>query len=128
MTELQELNFRRLIKLVPALRELSDGVVQTSYGGVLSLTVLEHHKYTTVVMLSQALPILLAPLSTMRLRVYHDARVVEVLSYQEQARFQVKYSYPNRAMLQIREKRRVNEFLGEWLDYCLIPHDFCLSS
>lgn len=79
----------------------------------------ERHRYTTLVGLSQSLPSLLPPL-TMTICVYHDAKVAEVIDYQESGRLRSRYDYPNPDMFQIREKRRVNEFLGEWLEFCLM--------
>lgn len=119
-----EHNFSRLSTLLPALKQLSGPL--TALGCQqrrLAVEVVEHHKYTTVLRLTQDLPIPIpipaAGFSHMTVRIYHDAKVAEVLAYQNCCRFQSKYDYPNPKMLQVREKRRVNEFLGEWLDYCL---------
>ena len=117
-----EHNFERLIALLPGLltprRKLAsktDGVWAVNVG------VVERHKYTTIIKLMQKLPLsVVAASPTMIVCIYHDARVAEVLSYQGQLRFSPKYDYPNPKMRQVREKQRVNEFLGEWLDYCLL--------
>lgn len=87
----------------------------------LAVELVECHKYTTIIRLTQPLPIIhpLAPHPEMVVRIYHDARVAEVLSYQHHRRFLPRYDYPNPGMCQRREKRRVNEFLGEWLRFCL---------
>lgn len=117
-----EQNFKRLLKLQPELAQLRCSLVALDETLVdMMLEVVEQHKFTTVVRLSQALPIPIdvVSLPSMTVRVYHDARVAEVLAYQNHRRFQPKYDYPNSKMLQVREKRRVNEFLGEWLDNCL---------
>lgn len=122
MSWIYEYNFHCLIELLPELqspqrRLLSCGEV----AGGLAVEVVEHHKYTTVIRLSQSLPVPL-PLAAnpvMTVRIYHDARVAEVLSYQNHQRFQPRYDYPNPDMCQRREKQRVNEFLGEWLRFCL---------
>jgi len=112
-----------LIQLLPELQMPQRRLL--SYQGVagcLSVEVVEHHKYTTVIKLTQLLPILL-PLAAnpvMTVCVYHDARVAEVLSYQNHQRFRPRYDYPNPDMCQRREKQRVNEFLGEWLRFCLV--------
>ena len=117
-----EHNFSRLVTLLPGVRQLSGQL--TALGRqqrCLAVEVVEHYKYTTVLRLAQNLPIPLpaAGLSHMTVCIYHDAQVAEVLAYQNCSRFRAKYDYPNPKMMQVREKRRVNEFLGEWLDYCL---------
>ncbi len=117
-----EHNFERLVSLLPALFSAckADNAFPITLGGM-HLDVLEKHKYTTVIQLKQDLPLSLPPaaLAAMTVRVYHDARVAEVLSYQDHYRFIPKYDYPNPKMCQRREKQRVNDFLGEWLDHCL---------
>ncbi len=116
-----ERNFQRLTRIVPELFAASScaAALPASVKGM-NLDVLESHKYTTVLKLSQDLPFSFASaaLAAMTVRVYHDARVAEVLSYQNHFRFNPKYEYPNPKMCQVREKQRVNDFLGEWLEYC----------
>ena len=118
-----ERNFDRLLRLVPELASLPCSVVSLGpVGRRLEVEIVERHKFTTVIRVSQKMPIAFGPAAStaMTVRVYHDARVAEVLTYQHHRRFQPKYDYPNVEMLQVREKRRVNEFLGEWLDSCII--------
>ncbi len=118
-----ERNFERLTTLLPGLvtpkNELMLGV-----GGirVIKVGVVERHKYTTVIKLLEELPLPLAGVASpvMVVRVYHDAKVAEVFSYQGHFHFSPKYAYPNPRMCQVREKQRVNEFLGEWLDFCIL--------
>ena len=118
-----ERNFDRLLRLMPELASLPHSVVSLgSAGRRLEVEIVERHKFTTVIRVSQKMPIPFGPAANtaMTVRVYHDARVAEVLTYQHHRRFQPKYDYPNVEMLQVREKRRVNEFLGEWLDSCIV--------
>lgn len=114
-------NFQRLMLLLPDLSSASKQYKPVEHLDGLHVDVLERHKYTTVIKLAQRLPLsfLAAAMPLMIVRVYHDAEVAEVLSYQRQYRFKPKYDYPNPDMCQVREKQRVNEFLGEWLDHCL---------
>lgn len=122
MSRVYEYNFQCLIGLLPELQSPQRRLLlHKGVAGGLAVEVIEHHKYTTVIRLTQSLPLPL-PLATnpmMTVRVYHDARVAEVLSYQNHQRFQPRYDYPNPDMCQRREKQRVNEFLGEWLRFCL---------
>lgn len=60
---------------------------------------------------------LLTPVMTIRL--YHDARMVEVISSQNIARIKPRYDYPNRSMHQPDEKQQILIFLKEWLQLCL---------
>lgn len=119
--KIYEDNFRRLMLLLPGLRPGAPQQLVEATSEGLQVDVLERHKYTTVIKLAQRLPlsIISAAVPRMVVRVYHDAGVAEVLSYQRHYRFKPKYDYPNPAMCQVREKQRVNEFLGEWLDHCL---------
>ena len=96
------------------------GIVRRS-AGILKVEILERSPYTTLVSLSCRLPTDNQFVSDphMKIRVCHDAKVAEVVSYQDCARFQAIYPFPNRFIQQVREKRQVNRFLGEWLDVCL---------
>lgn len=114
-----ERNFRQLVTLLPELKGAALSSPVSSFGS-LRIEVVERHKYTTLVSLSQPLPLFLPPL-TMTVCIYHDAKVAEVIDCQASGRLRARYDYPNPNMFQIREKRRVNEFLGEWLDFCLLP-------
>lgn len=119
MSWIYEYNFQSLQELLPGLQ--SPSLSQMECVGGVVVEVLERHKYTTIIRLSQSLP-LPAPLArgpVMTVRIYYDARVAEVLSYQMHRHFQPRYEYPNPEMRQRREKQRVNEFLGEWLRFCL---------
>lgn len=53
-----------------------------------------------------------------RVRLYHDARVAEVVEMQ-QCRLQARYAYPNPAMHLPDEKLQTNRLFGEWLQHCL---------
>lgn len=119
--KIYEDNFQRLMLLLPGLNADSHPKSKVDHSDGLHVDVLEQHRYTTVIRLAQKLPLsfLSAAIPLMVVRIYHDAKVAEVLSYQRQFRFKPKYNYPNPEMCQVREKQRVNEFLGEWLDHCL---------
>ena len=55
----------------------------------------------------------------MDVRAYHDAGMLEVVSFQREGRVEGRYSYPNDAMHQEDEKRQQNAFLADWLAHCL---------
>ena len=52
-------------------------------------------------------------------RMYHDAKVAEVLAWEGHRRLRPRYEYPNRSMYQSDEKLQINQFLGECLSLCL---------
>ncbi len=51
-------------------------------------------------------------------RLYHDAKLAEVVACQHIKRFKALYTYPNTEMLQPDEKRQINELLRDWLLLC----------
>jgi len=55
----------------------------------------------------------------MTIRLYHDARMAEVLSTQDIKQVKSRYDYPNNQMHQQDEKQQTNQFLNEWLHLCL---------
>jgi len=52
----------------------------------------------------------------MKVRIYHDAQLAEVISYQGHSRILSKYPYPNQKMFHRDEKRQANYLLNDWLD------------
>jgi uncharacterized protein YqiB (DUF1249 family) len=55
----------------------------------------------------------------MSIRLYHDARMAEVISSQDIFQVKPRYDYPNKNMHQQDEKQQINQFLNEWLHLCL---------
>jgi len=64
----------------------------------------------------------------MTIRLYHDARMAEVLSCLDVKQIKPRYDYPNNHMHQQDEKQQINRFLNEWLQLCLqlghVHHNF----
>ena len=54
----------------------------------------------------------------MVVRLYHDARMAEVISSQDIKQIKPRYDYPNAAMHHPDEKQQINLFLKEWLQLC----------
>lgn len=80
-------------------------------------------RYTTLVTISQNALILGENLShlfnpKMIIRLYHDARMAEVISSQDVRHIKPRYDYPNTAMHLPDEKEQMNTFLKEWLQLC----------
>ena len=88
------------------------------------VTVNEVTKYTTLITINQEANIrgynlteLFRP--KMVVRLYHDARMAEVISNQDVQQIKPRYDYPNDKMHLPDEKQQVNYFLKEWLQLCL---------
>ncbi|MBT1450305.1 DUF1249 domain-containing protein [Glaciecola sp. XM2] len=87
---------------------------------VYKIQIIASTPYTSTLEMSQVsanTPKYLSP--TMVVRLYHDAKVAEVLESQRTAQLQPVYEYPNLNMHQRNEKFLVNVFLAEWLHFCL---------
>lgn len=124
-------NYARLLQLFPDLRENDAQTIalplQTLQAQV-CFEVIEKGPFTTLLRIdvqgserdadaSSWAELMGSP--TLTVRVYHDARSAEVVSYQEENRFHSSYDYPNTRMRQRDEKVQLNRFLGEFLALCL---------
>ncbi|MFC3121169.1 DUF1249 domain-containing protein [Agaribacter flavus] len=84
------------------------------------IKIIESTRYTSTLDMAQiatSSPKFLRP--SMHIRLYHDAKVAEVLASQRIAHLKPVYEYPNLNMHQRNEKFMVNIFLSEWLHFCL---------
>ena len=120
---LYERNFHKLLEWLPDLnRRQGSFVLVADDQSPVCVEVLEQNPYTTTIHLRQNMQGVgpWACVLSMKVRIYHDAQVAEVIASQGIHSFQPFYPYPNPKMLQPYEKRRVNQFLGEWLSYCLL--------
>jgi uncharacterized protein YqiB (DUF1249 family) len=127
-----EANYLRLTKLVgdEAQNECRFMIAQGTHQWLHVLRVLERSRYTTTLELSRtsvgassewiAMP-------KLTLRMYHDAKLAEVLAWEGHKRLRPRYEYPNQAMYHSDEKFQLNRFLGEWLALCL-DHAFSPDS
>lgn len=83
------------------------------------IQILETSPYTSLLaicQISEALSAYLCP--SMRVRLYHDAKMAEVISTDNIAGIKPSYPYPNTNMHQPNEKEMTNHFLSEWLRFC----------
>ena len=113
-------NYMRIISLLPDCD--SEDLTYSFGAGSLNfvIRIQECTRYTTTLELRQlnpGLPEYLVP--EMQVRLYHDARLAEVLATQNISGLEASYTYPNAAMRQKNEKELVNRFLCEWLEFCL---------
>jgi uncharacterized protein YqiB (DUF1249 family) len=124
-----EANFARLEKLLPNLDDCMQCDIFVDVAGVQSkvmIEVCERFKFTTSLRVSQCvigdqigteLQQLLTP--QLQVRMYHDARMAEVVSLAHQSQLKGKYTYPNKDMHQVDEKLQLNEYLAQWLTHCI---------
>ena len=120
-----DINNKRLI----GLPELGQGLNEEQVS--VSIEVQEEFKYTSTISVKQLLGKITNHQETseglpvyynapeMIIRVYHDAKTAEVVSYQNHKYFKAIYSVPNQFMYQSDEKEQLNLFLAEWLNLCI---------
>lgn len=116
-----EANYLKCMQLLTL--ELDDSVYKVELPdgetAQIALHVTERCKYTTMLTLSktQSSP-WLADLH-FDLRLYHDAKGLEITRFQRQRIKHARYNYPNEKMFQQDEKVQHQGFLAECLAYCL---------
>lgn len=127
-----EANYARLTKLITDIShsEFRFMVARGDHQWLHQLRILERSPYTTTLELSRrslsgssewlAMP-------TLTLRMYHDAKLAEVLAWEGHKRLRPRYEYPNQSMYQSDEKYQLNRFLSEWLTLCL-EHAFAVDA
>ena len=119
------LNYAMLLKLVPEL-SLNNYFFYHLDSGCFQLEVIEQTKYTTVVSIETIASNIqigenakqLTP--QIKVRLYHDAEMAEVLASRQIRFFKSSYDYPNRLMQQPDEKHQINKYLSQWLKHCCI--------
>lgn len=115
-----ERNFAQLHPLLPATLAVGQQlIIGLDDHHHYQLNVLDVCPFTTVVQI-HALSNQHWPLTqpVFDVRLYHDARLAEVIRCQGIRHFKAVYDYPNTDMLQPDEKRQVNRLLSEWLKLC----------
>lgn len=121
MLEVCEANYARMMQLLPDV-DTEHLEYQFATGKQLQfrIRIVDSARYTSTLEMSQrnsSAPAFLQP--TMLVRLYHDARVAEVIQSQRIGNLSASYDYPNHQMHQKNEKQMVNRFLAEWLAFCL---------
>jgi len=114
-----ETNYAKLNALLPSQPSVGDVRSYQVAKMVYQLEVNEVTRYTTLIEVCQSNEQPVFPLPKMMVRLYHDARVAEVCASEQMARIHARYDYPNSKMAQKDEKFQLNQFLGEWLTFCL---------
>ncbi|SEG10418.1 DUF1249 family protein [Vibrio hangzhouensis] len=119
LMRIYETNYAKLNRLIPTSPVVGDVRCYQAAALTYQLEVLEVTKYTTLVEICQDDELPVFPLPKMTVRLYHDARVAEVCNCEQTSRVSARYDYPNAKMLQKDEKFQFNQFLSDWLTFCL---------
>jgi uncharacterized protein YqiB (DUF1249 family) len=109
-------NYALLLRWLPDALALDAPVSVRGKHGLLKITLLENTRYTQLVEISRPLgktPLIADP--KVLVRIYHDAKLAEVLTGQQISLLSAVYDYPNLRMYQSDEKYQVNAFLEELL-------------
>lgn len=124
LMNLCDVNYMLLLKLLGDKEEVGE-VRQFFISDFLSYSVAvnEVTRYTTLITMSQNAVVMGENLSQlfrpkMIIRLYHDARMAEVISSQDIRYVKPRYDYPNTHMHLPDEKEQINMFLKEWLQLC----------
>ncbi len=114
LMELYEQNYMRLRNMVPDLRVADEMISSVPDHQDLYLSITRRCRYTTMLRMTyqfeEADKLLFEP--DLHLKVYHDARVVEVQQLQSRSRG------PLYLADLIEQKWMMNRFLYKWLGYC----------
>ena len=125
-----EANYARIMQLLPDMDSKDSREFGVKMPGNLparlQIVVTERCPYTTMLDVYQegvtgsaVLPGRKSDTPLFSLRIYHDARMAEVIAYSCHRQIRPRYDYPNDKMYQRDEKAQLNAFLGEWLSHCL---------
>ncbi len=118
---LYESNYLRLASLAGDLRQLADvRVSRVPEDCDLRLTVTERSPYTTSLDLTYLFDAGgLATYPDMRVRVYHDARLVEAQEWATQHEHEALRRLRGAAERELDQRWARNTMLNKWLEYCI---------
>ena len=122
LMDLYERNYIGIRRLIPLMPPATTCQVSSIAGGLsLYLEVLERFRYTTELVLTYHFArkggVVAEP--GLRIRVYHDAQLAEVMSAQLRHRPEFQLSEETTRQTQLSARWQVNRFLYKWLNYCL---------
>lgn len=115
-----ETNFHRLSALLPGLRagiscwSFTAGLATSTFD--IHVKVLDEAPYTTTLSVEQTHNHIETPKIVVRL--YHDASMAEIVSWDNHRHWKPQYRYPNDQMYHPDEKMALNQFLSDWLTFC----------
>jgi len=115
-------NYKLLVRLFAPLFDGKEDMVLESddVGTPIQVKVCERHKYMTIIELNQQLSDeQQIPDMLLRLRLYFDARVAEVIGYQGIERIPARYQFKLERGDLRDEKMQVNRLLNEFLNHII---------
>jgi len=116
-----ERNYCALVDLLDVLEmSVQESAEFELAGDMITITMLEQTRYTILMNIEHRFGQLKHMLPTLHfdVRLYTDAKLAEVTSYQGVRHLRPKYPYPNPGMHYPDEKRQSNLMLFEWLCAC----------
>lgn len=116
-----EQNYLLLRKLMPQMQPGTHMLAHGGAGHALQAEVVQSGPYTTELMFTTAFQVdgkILPPLQ-LQVRIYHDARLAEVVGYQGCRYIPPAYAVPLGGCFQRDERRQLNRLLHEILWRCL---------
>lgn len=116
-----ERNYARLLKLVKQWQEGEKLVYRCGEDQHLVIEVLEEFTYTSGIKVTFELNHAhrWIPAHDLTVRLYHDARIAEVVSTKCYKRLEPVYKFPNNQGIYPDEKQQMNQLLADWLVNCL---------
>ena len=119
LMDMYEENYIKLRKLIPNLQSIEDSAVSQSTGHLdLHLKIQERSKFTTTLFLSYCFAdddgLRMEP--NLKIRIYHDAGLAEVMSGKLHHGRLLLDNLPADAL---KQKWTLNRFFAKWLKYCL---------
>ena len=115
-----EQNYARINRLLPEENTIGAEKKVLVGGFEFTLSIIEASPYTNLVSLKQTdNKVIGFTRPDLNVRIYHDAKVAEVVCKYYPKRVRPAYAYPNPEMHQKDEKYQLNAFLKDWLEYCI---------
>lgn len=115
-----EINFRRLLKILPSSLRVGDTVSYVVAADEFAIRIEDVAPYTTFLQLAWTSGVSGVPsMQGLNVRMYTDAGMAEVVASAGVPALRPRFSYPNSRMYQRDEKRQLNRYLGECLVRCL---------
>lgn len=120
---LYEANYRKLSALLPDISVFNHVSLSSEDHLInLSIDVVERTPYTVLLKLVSSMNTAseFSPKTELQVRLYHDARVAEVVMVQGVRNIFAHYDYPNDGMHLPDEKKQGNHLLAEMLTFCYV--------
>lgn len=120
-TALCEANYLKVMRLFSGEHDFYSYQVElpSDERGVITFHVTQRCKYTTMLTITKKQEASWLPNISFNVRLYHDAKMLEIMTFQQQKIAKIRYEYPNKQMFQQNEKVQHQTFLAECLAYCL---------